>query len=69
MRELQTAIRFSSDPDPRYCASAFCRKRRLKRSTHIVTAGKSKHHVCSSCARKWESVRGARVEKIQEVAS
>jgi len=65
----QVPFRFSTEADPRYCARAFCRVRRAKAPTHTVTIDGHTFRLCSSCARPYESVRGARVERIQEVAS
>ncbi len=60
----QTPFRFTAEADPRYCARAFCRVRRQKKSTHAVTVDGKTYRLCSSCARPYESVRGAKVEKI-----
>jgi hypothetical protein len=60
----QVPFRFSADPDPRYCARAFCRIPRRKRPTHIVLIDGREYRVCGDCARKWESVRSATVKAI-----
>lgn len=61
---VQIPIRFTADADPRYCAKGLCRARRLKHATHVVTIGKQIFRLCTSCARPYESVRGAKVEVI-----
>lgn len=66
MRRNQARLRFTADPDPRYCARAFCRVPRLKTATYTVTMPEQTFNVCSSCARAWESVRGATVTKIKK---
>lgn len=67
---LQTSMRIITEPSPEWCARAFCNVPKKKRATHTVTlkaGGKvSVFHVCSTCARRWESERNATVEKIQE---
>lgn len=68
-RRDQDKFRFTAEPDERFCASAFCRAKRLKTPTHAVTIGKLTYLVCASCARPWESVRTARVERIAEAAN
>jgi hypothetical protein len=60
----QANFRFTSDPDPRYCASAFCRLRRTRKATHVVSVGGKSFGVCRSCSRPWESVRGAQVTEV-----
>lgn len=66
----QLRMRFTADADPRFCARAFCRVRRMKRATHVVTLGSLAFRLCASCARPYESVRGATVAAIpQEVAN
>lgn len=66
---LQSRLRFTTDADPRYCAKAFCRAARLKRPTHTVTIGDQVFRVCSSCARPYVGMHGAKVERIaKEVA-
>lgn len=69
MNRLQTSFRLTTEPDPRYCARAFCNVLRRKTATHTVTVGGREFNVCSECARNWESQRSARVTKIQEVAN
>lgn len=64
----QMRLRLSTEPNPAYCASAFCRvKRGARRPTHTVTVGKLTFRVCATCARPWESIRGATVELIREM--
>jgi hypothetical protein len=60
----QSSFRFTAEPDPKKCASAFCRQRRAKNPTYTVKVGEREFLVCTSCARPWESVRGAKVEPI-----
>ncbi len=64
----QLSLRFSTEPDPRYCASVLCRMKRLKKPTHLVIMGKREFSLCTVCARPYESVRGAIVRPIEEAA-
>lgn len=68
MPDRQSRLRFTADPDPRYCASAVRHPQQRRRPTHVVKIDGREFRVCASCARPWESVRTATVEKIQEVA-
>lgn len=69
----QSAFRFSKEADPNYCASGFCRAKRRVAPTRTVTLRSATRvwvfRVCTKCALEWERVRGAKVERIQEVAS
>lgn len=64
MANPQSSMRFSAEPDPRYCAKALCRAKRKKAAAYKVTIGGMVYLLCAACSLPWESVRGAKVEKI-----
>jgi hypothetical protein len=74
MATPQTRLPFAHRSDPNWCASKLNHPAR-RRPTHTVTffgqhedgrRFQRSFRVCASCARPWESVRGAKVQKIQK---
>lgn len=64
MLQPQSHFRWTPDADPSWCASVLKHPVRRAKLTHTVTMGKKSFRLCGTCARNWESVRGAKVEKI-----